>query len=363
MHLLKKILIFNFSIFLFLYYSNLAYALQTNETNLEETKKLLEKGLTIFEIDQELDRLTIKEENIAQEITETKNSIEVQRQLADQSREKSGEILKKYYTRERDDLIQLLFSSESISEALTVLEFMQAIVSRDQKILNNYQEDYDKLQNLLLELLTTQQELLEIKKAYLFEKDRLITLQKELDDEISQLEDGESILEQIEQLTLDWEREGLPVFKNYFQALAKAMQNLPDILTDNRQHLQLEGLQFVFQITDTELNDFLKTQDPLFKPFEFTFQENMITAQGSNDQIEIKLSGIYKIVSEPENIIEFQVTELRYNEYNLPDTTIRALEEEFDLAFYPKKIAPFIEATEIDLRDGNLKIFLNFLDN
>ncbi|MFS1513489.1 coiled-coil domain-containing protein [Chengkuizengella sp. SCS-71B] len=358
----KKILIFYFCIFLSFYYSNLSYALQTDDLSLEKTKKLLEKGLTIFEIDQELERLGIKEEEIEQAISVTETNIVTQNKMVERSREKSGEVLKKYYTKERDDLIHLLFSSESISEVLSILEFMQAIVSRDQKILSDFQNDLDKLQALYLELLDTQTELSNIKKALIFEKERLITLQNELDNEIEQLEDGESILEQIEQLTMAWEHEGLPIFKTYFQALANAMQNLPDILTDNKQHLQLEGLQFVFQITDDELNEFLRKQDPLFEPFQFEFKKDEIVAYGTNKEINIKLSGMYQIVVEPENIIQFQVNELKYNDFLLPDTTIRALEEEFDLAFYPKKIAPFVEAKEIDLSEGNLKIFLNLLN-
>ncbi|NDI33685.1 coiled-coil domain-containing protein [Chengkuizengella sediminis] len=362
MQFFKKILIFYLCIFLSFYYSNLSYALQTDDLSLDETIKLLEKGLTIFEIDQELERLNIKEKEVEKAISVTEANILTQHKLVEKSRKKSGEVLKKYYTKERDDLIHLLFSSESISEVLSVLEFMQAIVSRDQKILSDFQNDYDELQILYHELLNTQTELVHIKKALVFEKERLISLQHELDDEIEQLEDGESILEQIDQLTMAWESKGLPLFKTYFQALADAMQNLPDILTDNKQHLQLEGLQFVFQITDDELNEFLRKQDPLFEPFQFEFQKDEIVAYGTNEQINIKLSGMYQIVFEPENIIQFQVNELQYNDFLLPDTTIRALEEEFDLAFYPKKIAPFVEAKEIDLSEGNLKIFLKLLN-
>ncbi|NBI29403.1 coiled-coil domain-containing protein [Chengkuizengella marina] len=358
----KKILIFYLCIFLSFYYSNLSYALQTDDLSLDETKKLLEKGLTIFEIDQELERLNIKEQEVEKAISVTETNIITQNKLVEKSREKSGEVLKKYYTKERDDLIHLLFSSESISEALSVLEFMQAIVSRDQKILSDFQSDYDKLQVLYVELLETKKELIHIKNALVLEKERLISLQQELDDEIQQLEDGESILEQIEQLTMAWEKEGLPIFKTYFQALANAMQNLPDILTDNKQHLQLNGLQFVFQITDDELNEFLRKQDPLFEPFQFEFKKDEIVAYGTNENINIKLSGLYQIVVKPENIIQFQVNELQYNDFLLPDTTIKALEEEFDLAFYPKKIASFVEAEEIELNDGNLKIFLNLLN-
>ncbi|MNP60875.1 hypothetical protein D3C76_1560010 [compost metagenome] len=84
----------------------------------------------------------------------------------------------------------------------------------------------------------------------------------------------------------------------------------------------------------------------------------MITAQGSREGINLKVEGHYTVENEPQNSIVFHVDRLLFNGLDLPDTTRKELENDFDLGFYPKKIVPFVEATEATIHKGTLIIKL-----
>src|SRR5690606_27082163 len=107
------------------------------------------------------------------------------------------------------------------------------------------------------------------------------------------------------------------------------------------------------------LNTFLREQNELFNHFSFTFSDNIITAYGKKDDIEISVSGHYSVENEPVNGIIFHVDQLFFNGFALPDTTRQALEKEFDLGFYPQLIISFLKANAIEMNDGELVIKLS----
>jgi hypothetical protein len=55
----------------------------------------------------------------------------------------------------------------------------------------------------------------------------------------------------------------------------------------------------------------------------------------------------------------FHVDHVVFNGLELPDTTRQALEEDFDLGFYPQKIVSFLHATEVSSADGILHVKLS----
>lgn len=55
----------------------------------------------------------------------------------------------------------------------------------------------------------------------------------------------------------------------------------------------------------------------------------------------------------------FHVDHVVFNGLELPDTTRQALEEEFDLGFYPARIVSFLQATEVASSDGILHVKLS----
>lgn len=55
----------------------------------------------------------------------------------------------------------------------------------------------------------------------------------------------------------------------------------------------------------------------------------------------------------------FHVDDVVFNGLKLPDTTRQALEEEFDLGFYPSRIVSFLQATEVSSTEGMLHVKLS----
>ncbi|MEC0179871.1 hypothetical protein P4H83_33950, partial [Paenibacillus favisporus] len=72
----------------------------------------------------------------------------------------------------------------------------------------------------------------------------------------------------------------------------------------------------------------------------------------------LQVQGHYSVEEQPQNSIMFHVDKLVFNGYELPDTTCRQMEEEFDLGFYPQQIVSFVKATEVKSTDKNLHVTL-----
>ncbi len=163
----------------------------------------------------------------------------------------------------------------------------------------------------------------------------------------------------MKELTSYWETAGLDEVKQYFRALSKAMKKLPDFVQNNKQLLEIKGFQYTIRVPEDDLNSFLREQNDIFNNFSFDFIDGKVIAQGKRENMEIKITGHYTIENDPKNAILFHVDELLFNGFSLPDTTRRALEEEFDLGFYPDLIVSFLKANSVEMKDGELTIKLN----
>ncbi|MNI29582.1 hypothetical protein D3C73_834020 [compost metagenome] len=162
----------------------------------------------------------------------------------------------------------------------------------------------------------------------------------------------------IEEMTLYWENVGLYEVRRYFRALAGAMSDFPEFMQKHDSSLTSDKNGYTIVIQESDLNDFLHSKNELLTNMSFLFDEGTITAQGSREGINLKVEGHYTVENEPQNSIVFHVDRLLFNGLDLPDTTRKELENDFDLGFYPKKIVPFVEATEATIHKGTLKIKL-----
>jgi hypothetical protein len=215
------------------------------------------------------------------------------------------------------------------------------------------------MQNHYTELEDKQAELLALEEKVQVQRERVLVLESQLDDELAGRSDSDRIRLLIEELTSFWEKEGLTEVKSYFQALSKAMGTLPGWIQDNKDLMEIKGFQYTIRVPEDKLNKFLREQDERFNYFSFKFEDDKITAYGERDDIEISVSGHYSLVEEPRNGIMFHVDELVFNGFTLPDTTRAALEEEFDLGFYPSLITNFLKANSVTVHDGELTIKLS----
>ncbi len=350
--LLRVAIIVCFGIAMLPYQAALALA----EPSLEDTKKLLEKSLTLYEIDQEIARLSEQESEIAASIAQNGKRIEQQQRLVDHTRLHAGQVLRAYYTGERDSIWMLLFSARSFSDAIAMFEYLTMIVQNDRRALRKHASSYSDLKALQAQLLDKQKRLNDVKSRFLIQRERVAKLQQEVKEAMARIPEADlqDARQQMQRLTADWETKGLPLFKTYFQALSDAMMQLPQILTTNKNSLIMQDFNYTFQITDGELNEFLRSQNPMFEQLTFSFEDGHITANGKQDGVEVTLSGHYVVETEPANVIAYRIDELKFNGLALPDTTRNALQNQFNLAIYPQKIAPFLLATGVEIQTGKL---------
>lgn len=333
------------------------------ETTLEDSRNLLQQSLTIHEIDVEVGRLNEQEKALQTKIADTEIQIDEQQKLVDQVRKQSAQILRAYYMGERSSLIQLFFSSKNLQEALSAFEFIRTIMASDDRKLNAYKRAYEQLTDMLASYKQTEQELTDVKQAFLDQRARLVALQNQLDQELAQRqqEEAERIKQQMVALTTEWDQLGKPLFQKYLSNLSLSFQNLPGLITDMPELLQQEKGSIVrFQMTDQQFNDFLRSQNSMFHNIVISFKQDQMIVEGGENDLRILLSGHYTLVVEPENVVQFYIDQLVYNGYELPDTTAKNMEQQFDLGFNPENMIAGLEATQVKISDGLLQIWFKF---
>jgi peptidoglycan hydrolase CwlO-like protein len=323
-----------------------------------EEQQILEQSLSIQEIDREIERIESRQ-------LETEEALRVlQGQLSDKneqirvSREQAGLRLRAYYMGERENLLYALLSVNSLKDFFTILDYYQLIMDRDRTVLNQYKADYAELARTKRKLDNTATELARMKEELQLQRSRVAALQQSVDESLGLSADPDKLKALIQELTAYWENVGLYELRKYFQALSSAMSQFPDFLQQNENSLVAEKGGYRLEIREEELNAFLYSKSELLKDMRFRFEKDKIVAQGSREGLELEVEGHYTVEQEPENSIVFHVDRLLFNGLALPDTTRAELERDFDLGFYPKKIVPFVEATDAAISEGTLTVKL-----
>lgn len=326
---------------------------------LEDYEDLLEQGLQIFEIDAELTRIQQIQSETAQQLQTYEQLIEQEKQKQQEKKEQVGRILHAYYVGDRIGFLSIIFNVSNFSELWTAIDRLQLILQSDQSLIDEYLLANKKMEQYYQELADQKDVLDDIQARFLKQRAHLTALQKDLDARLAAKEEhGLLIKENIQKVTEKWKEEGLPLFHSYFSALTQAMRELPSLLDKDSRYLSTSGSKLVFKMSDSDLNTFLRSQNDKFEDMEFTFMDDLIIAKGREDDVELSLEGKYILAEEPENHIAFEIGKLAYNGYDLPDTTVQQLNEQYDLGIYPKKVMSFIEATDVQTEDGLLKVFL-----
>lgn len=324
----------------------------------DDTHQLLEKSLSVVEIDKEIGRIQEQKQALILQLSESEQQLIAHEQQISDKREQAGRILRAYYMGERDFLWSALLSINSLPDLFRIIDYIDIIFSHDKHTLNAYLEQYRSLKEGYAKLEKRETELSAIEEKLNEQRSRVIALEQQLAEQLDGRSDAERIRLLIKELTSFWESVGNKEVNTYFRALSLAMQKLPDWVQDNKHLLEIKGLQYTLRVPEAELNKFLREQDELFNDFSFQFTNNQVTAKGKNEQIEISVSGHYSVENEPVNGIIFHVDELIFNGFSLPDTTRAQFEEEFDLGFYPQLIIPFLRAQSVEMNDGELVIVL-----
>jgi hypothetical protein len=327
-----------------------------------DAQSLLQKSLTLYEIDQELIRLNGQQDKLDAQIVDNEQQIADKQRRLEATRKHAGSTLRAYYMGDRDGIWLLLFSASSFADALKLFDYLQMIVSNDQYSLTQYAASYRELQTARDTLKQSRQTLADLKDKFLAEREKQVQLQKERDEQLAmQKEDKAAELqEQSEQLVNSWKEVGLPLFKQYLDRLSQAMSQLPQLLSKNASHyLVLKGFDATFQITDAELNTFLQSVDPELKNLTFVFNDDQMAINSTENNLNISVKGHYSLEQKnAAKIILFHIDELRYKGFVLPQSTAQDLENQFELGFYPDSYASFLDATGLSMTKGKLIIQL-----
>lgn len=323
-----------------------------------EEQDVLEKSLSIVEIDREIARIEIRQQdtersmyNLTQELVRTEEEMLI-------SQERAGGRLRAYYMGEREDLLTALLSVNSWKDFFTVLDYYELIMERDRDVLTAYKKDLAKLNNSRKRLSTLANELAQMKDDLLKQRERVLELQRSVDSKLGMSTDPEHLRAMIEELTTYWENVGLHEVRRYFSALASAMMDFQDFLKDHQDSLISENGGYVLVVREEDLNAFLRSKNALLSNMAFIFEEEKIIAEGSREGLKLRVEGHYTVEEEPQNAIVFHVDRLVFNGLELPDTTRMELQNDFDLGFYPQKIVPFVKAYEAAIQKGTLTVKL-----
>lgn len=333
------------------------------EPTLEETRALLQKGLDLAELDQEIARLSVQDGKLAEKIGVTEQHIAVNQEEVLQTREHAGKVLRAYYMGERVNIWMLVLSARSMSDAISIYEYFNMMVQNDHRTLTAYADSYNSLIASRDMLQKEREELAEIKEAFIAQREKAAALANEIETVIAQSPEGASLRQELDRFTVEWKEKGIPMFRKYLSSISEAMQGLPELLIGKNadkyiKEINLAKRTMTFEISDKDFTDFLRSKNPLFNNVSFRFDQDMMSAVGHEDGVDVSIKGRYTIENKDVNKLQFHVDELKYSEYLLPETSNRALEEEFDLGFTPSLYVKGITVSEVSMMDGLLTLKL-----
>ncbi len=331
---------------------------QTESPPPDDIRDLLEKSLSVVEIDKEIARIQEKKQELLATMTDAESELRERELQIEDKREQAGEVLRAYYMGERDSLYGAMLTMKSWTRFFQVLDYVDIIVSQDKSTLSGYIDVFRGMQDDYKQLEDKQAELAQVERRLLEQRERVLALEQSVEGQLSGRTDSERIRLLMQELNNFWETAGLTEVREYFKALSAAMGELPGWVQNNKEMLEAKGFNYTIRVPEEKLNEFLREQDERFNRFAFSFEDDAITALGKRDGMEISVKGHYSVQTKPTNGIIFHVDELLFNGFSLPDTTRSALEEEFDLGFYPGLIMSFLKATDVEIKDGELVIKL-----
>ena len=319
----------------------------------------VQQGLTIHELEKELERLKAYQAETETEIAALSADLERQQQRLKVRKEAAGRVLRAYYMGQRDKLWLLLFEVRSLNEALAALDYLQAVWVHDNRTLERYREAYEQSAALLAELNSRRDRLDFLIGEYETQRARKLEEQAELDRRLTELaeEERNRQIAAIEAARSEWEEIGVPLFEDVLAALSGAMTELPNLLTDPSLIAVVDG-GLEFRLTDTAFNAFLQEQDPIFETFRFRFSPEGMAVSGELNEKTASLGGRYILLEEPENALHFIIDSIWFNGVELPDTTKAALQQQYDLTFEPGLLVSGLSVSELIHEEGMVRVKL-----
>lgn len=158
-----------------------------------------------------------------------------------------------------------VLGARSFKDLFVLYDYYQIIIGRDQAVLDKYQDRYRDLQQTSTQIRQTTAELSEMKTNLQNQRERVVALQKEVDDQIATSGDAAAIQKLMDELTLYWENIGIYEVKRYFKALASAMQNLPTLFKSKTEVYPQQEQRIQFGLAKMSLMRFYVPRIPSLK--------------------------------------------------------------------------------------------------
>lgn len=324
----------------------------------ETTRDVLQNSLSIVEIDHEIERIEVQQQQIEDSRVSLEAQMSVHKEEMEDHQDRAASIVRSYYMGERDQLLQVFLKAKSLRSIQILASYYEIIIGRDQEVLHAYHSRQQEFEEIRMRLDQNDAELSLLKQNLQNQRERVLTLEQEVENTLASSDNRELMEKLIEELNTYWSNVGIHEVKRYFGALASAMNNLPDFVQQEKGILSTNGRTYSIRINEEQLNTFLRSENEIFNDFAFEFTDDYIIASGKRDNLELAVQGHYTVIDEPANALLFHVDKLVFNGFELPDTTRSMLQQEFDLGFYPQKLMSFIKATDVSTKDQTLEVTL-----
>ncbi|WP_058301853.1 hypothetical protein [Gorillibacterium timonense] len=324
------------------------------ELQIDEMRELLQKSLTITQIDAEITRIGEEETKVSASLRKAEADMKEQQAHVDRTRERLGQVLRAYYKGDRESLWLLVFRAKSFSQMLTFYDYLTYLYRSDRTALVGYREEYAKLLESHRQLELVQMELASLKAEFIRQRERMIAIQEEIDRKLEEHPDAAAVLaQQMAAVQASWKEKGLPLFQQYFSAMSEAMQKLPEKIISDKEKHYIKGTSL--DISDADLTRMLHEEKAELGNLVLTFADGQFQAESQEGELKAIITGHYTVEEDP-NRLQFHVDKLEYNGFLLDETTNRSLEKTYDLSFSPGLVLPMLYAKEVKTDNGLLSI-------
>lgn len=318
---------------------------------------ILQQHLTQKELERSLTLIQAEEKELQTDIAKLTIDINKQASVITAMRKHAGEVARAYYMGERVSLMSLLFDAENFNDFLLMYDFLQLLYEQDINTLERFQAERAKLEKLQSFKHSRLTAITELRKRFESQLQQMLLVQAEKERNLNKLSNPTGVQSLMDHLINDWEQRGLPAFNTFFGELSNVMFQVSELATPDRIASK-DLFSHTLTISQDDFNQFLMSKNELFKQSHFTFENDKLVVEGTYDQMNLRIVGKYELVSPKE--LRFHITELAFDGFALPQTTIEEMEKKYNLGFYPSVISPNVNVEGIRLADRALSLQLKF---
>jgi peptidoglycan hydrolase CwlO-like protein len=316
-------------------------------------KDLVTQQLLIYELTRSIKDTNDDIHDLKSKVKKLESKISTQEKYIDSSKDDVKKVLLNLYSGDETAWVEMILSSDNLQDVFTLQYMADKSIKSDFNKLEQLDKKLSSLENDKKDMLKKSKKLTSLNQAL---HSRLSEVQKAeayYKNDLKLVDDVEKAKKEVDTLLYNWENTGLPTFKDFFSILVDNMQDLPEMIT--KKNYKPKGIfTHSITITDVELNRFLQSKNDIFKNVRFTFDNEKLYAKGSYEKMDFSIVGHYHLVSPEE--MEFFIDNIEFEGIQLPNVTIKEMEDRYDLGFYPSEIFPGATIKKMNMDNGKLTV-------